>query len=76
MPRRTTGRAGFRKVRPSRSRRSVTRAEFVRLRGAFEEARTQVARHRSELEVQFKRIAQLQAEMEELRRDVRKLQQR
>ncbi len=70
--RRTSGRSLTRKVRARRSR-PVTRAEVDRLRRVCEETHAQVTRNGSELDIQFKRMAQIQAEMEELRRDIRKL---
>ena len=52
----------------------MPRADFDRLRVAHDDLREQLRRVREDCTVQFKRTAQIQAELDELRRNVRKLQ--
>ena len=53
--------------------RSVTRAEFDALRALVEENAAIASRNRAEHEIEFKRIAQMQVTLDELRASLKRL---
>lgn len=71
---RKPSRSTARKRPPRAKRLDVTRGEFERLRSDHDDLREDEAGHRADLDLQFKRFAQIQAELEDLQRAVRKLQ--
>jgi len=61
------------KKRRSRQQPRVSREEFATIVRSIEQHRRDLERCRHDLDIQFKRTAQVQAELEELQRTLKKL---